>query len=76
MDLCALGVSQLQALPVKPIVVGAGHEVGARALAEAVARVQADVEAQEEALGLGRHGRCSIEVFLTLGKAQGLTDPG
>ena len=69
-------MSQLQALPVKPIVVGAGHEVGACALAEAIACIQADVEAQEEALRLCRHRSCSVEVFMKLGKAQSLTDPG
>lgn len=69
-------VSQLQTLPIKPIVVGAGHEVGACALTEAVACVQADVEAEEEALCLRSHRSCSVEVFLTLGKAQSLTDPG
>ena len=62
--------------PVEPVVVGAGHEVRARGLAEAVARIQADVEAQEEVLCLCGHGGSSVEVFLTLGKAQCLADLG
>lgn len=50
--------------------------MGARGLTEAVARVQADVEAQEEALGLRGHGGCSVEVLLTPGKAQCLANLG